>query len=127
MKARVGYVGTEVHHLFYQTYDNVINPLTGQRPLPAFNMVTAVQYEGVSSFNGMVAELKRKTRSGLFLDFNHMWSHALNDGSGGGGGPQYPQNVSCRSCDQANSQFDARQSLHGSATYSLPFGRKSRL
>jgi hypothetical protein len=52
-----------------------------------------------------------------------MWSHAINDGSlGSGVEDDFPENVSCRACERASSDEDARQSFSASTVYQLPFG-----
>ena len=80
----------------------------------------------VSSFHGLLMSVQRTTRNGLFLNFNYAWSHAQNENSQGGGGPNPVQNVNCRACDWGNSASDQRHSLHGSINYRLPFGRSRR-
>jgi hypothetical protein len=56
-----------------------------------------------------------------------MYSHAINDASLGSGVEDvFPQNVSCRACDKASSDQDARQSLGAWAVYDLPFGAGKR-
>jgi hypothetical protein len=55
---------------------------------------------------------------------NYMWSHAINDGSLGGGEADIisPQNPFCRSCDKASSAQDIRRFLAVNSVYTLPFG-----
>jgi hypothetical protein len=38
----------------------------------------------------------------------------------------FPENVSCRACDRASSDQDARQSFSASTVYELPFGKGRR-
>ena len=54
-----------------------------------------------------------------------MWSHSINDGSIGGESDTV-QNVFCRACDKASSDFDVRQVFNASANYQLPFGAGRR-
>jgi hypothetical protein len=124
--AMVGYQAIEAYHLSTRSYGNVLNPLTGKRPLPAFDQVGTVGGDSNSSFHGLLASLQRTTRSGLFFNFNYSWSHALNENSQGGGGPNPVQNVNCRACDSGNSASDQRHSLHGSINYRLPFGHSTK-
>jgi hypothetical protein len=84
----------ETTHVFAQAPDNVVNPLTGKRTLPAFDQVN---YKGdwrVASFHGLVAGLQRTAKNGLFLGMNYTYGHAINDSDGA------PQNVACRSCEK---------------------------
>jgi len=50
-----------------------------------------------------------------------MWSHSINDDSIGGGESDTPQDSFCRSCDQASSDDEIRQTFNFSAVYILPF------
>jgi hypothetical protein len=127
--AQVGYQGIQANHLSSKSYINVINPLTGKRPLAGLgfpNQLGSVGSWSDSSYNGLLASIQRTTRGGLFLNFNYSWSHALNEGSMGGGGPNPTEIVSCVRCDWASSPSDQRHSLHGSVSYQLPFGRTKR-
>jgi hypothetical protein len=53
-----------------------------------------------------------------------MWSHAINDGSLGGGEADIisPQNPMCRSCEKASSAQDIRHFFATNSVYGLPFG-----
>jgi hypothetical protein len=53
-----------------------------------------------------------------------MWSHAINDGSLGGGEADIvsTQNPFCRSCERADSAQDIRHFFTSNAVYELPFG-----
>ena len=124
--AQAGYLGIEATHLSSKSAENVINPLTGTRPLPNFNQIGTVGSWSNSSYHGLQSSLQRTARSGLFLKLNYSWSHAINEDTQGGGGPATPQNVACVSCDKASSAADERQTLYVSASYPLPFGHSSR-
>jgi hypothetical protein len=124
--AQAGYLGIQADHLSSKSYENVINPLTGTRPLPQFSQIGTVGSWENSSYHALQTQLQRTARSGLFLKLNYSWSHAINEDSQGGGGPSTPQNVACVSCDKASSAADQRHALYGSFSYPLPFGRSSR-
>jgi opacity protein-like surface antigen len=121
---QAGYNGQQNYHVFNRTYVNVINPLTGQRPLPALDQIDVRGEDGVSSFHGLVATLQANNWKGLLLRANYMWSHALNDGSAGGGGADGngPQNVACRSCEKGNSSLDVRHAFTSNFAYAIPIG-----
>ena len=54
----------------------------------------------------------------------HVFSHAINDGSAGGGSGNYPQNVSCRSCEKGNSATTMSEMyLRPNFAYQIPFAR----
>jgi len=61
--------------------------------------------------------------TGLLVAASYQLSHAINDGSTGGGENDSPQNVNCRSCERASSDFDIRQHLTASSIWILPVGR----
>jgi hypothetical protein len=123
--AQVGYQGIHGIHLSSKSYINVINPQTGTRPLAALgfpNQLSTVGSFSNSSYNGLLTSIQRTTRSGFFINFNYAWSHTLNEGSMGGGGPNPTEIVSCVRCDWGSSPSDQRHSLHGSLSYRLPLG-----
>jgi hypothetical protein len=49
-----------------------------------------------------------------------MFSHALNDGSADGTGPQ---NDACRSCEKGSSSYDVRHVFTANFAYQIPFAR----
>jgi hypothetical protein len=121
---QVGYNGQENYHVFSRTYVNVINPATGKAPFPNLSQDIDVRGEdGVSSYHGMVGTVQFNNWHGLTMRANYVWSHALNDGSAGGGSGTYPQNVACRSCEKGNSDYDARHAFTANFAYQIPFQR----
>jgi hypothetical protein len=71
----------------------------------------------------MQLSVKRYLARGWLVTGNYMWSHAINDGSlGSGVEDDFPENVSCRRCERASSDQDARQSFSLASVYELPFG-----
>jgi hypothetical protein len=122
-----GYMGSHGYHQFTRTYVNVINPLTGQRPLPDFGQIDSKDANNNSTFHAWQTSLQRQFRSGWVFAANYMWSHSVNDGSVGGGEADYPQNVACRTCEKASSDQDIRHAFTMSSVYDLPFGRGALL
>ena len=122
---QVGYNGQQNYHTFSRTYVNLINPKTGLRPLPALDQVDVRGEDGVGSFHGLVSTLQATAWNGLLVRANYVYSHALNDGSAGGGAADGtgPQNDACRSCEKANSSYDARQVFSLNFSYQVPFGK----
>jgi hypothetical protein len=118
-----GYQGSHGYKIFARSYVNVINPATGQRPLPAFGQIDIKNTDGVTSFNGWQSSLQKRYHSGWLFQANYMWGHSLNDGAVGGGEADYPENVACRSCEYANSDQDVRHSFTANTVYQLPFGQ----
>jgi hypothetical protein len=121
---QVGYNGQENYHVFSRTYVNVINPAIGKPPFPNLSQDIDVRGEnGVSSYDGLVSTFQINNWHGLMLRANYVWSHAINDGSAGGGSGNYPENVSCRSCEKGNSDYDVRHAFTANFAYLIPFAR----
>ena len=124
MSFTVGYNGQENAHVFSRTYVNVINPATGVAPIPSLNQIDVRGEDGVSSFHGLVSTFQVNDWHGLLFRANYMFSHAINDGSAGGGSSDgAPQNVACRACDKGNSSYDVRDVFNANFAYRIPFGR----
>ena len=66
LTAQITHIGMQNYHQFASTPDNVVNPITGKRTLPNFDLVNFKGDWGVSSFHGLMAGVQRSTRSGLF-------------------------------------------------------------
>lgn len=125
MSFQVGYNGQENYHVFSRTYVNVIDPVTGVRPLPNIDQVDVRGEDGVASFHGLISNFQVNNFHGLLLRANYMLSHAINDNSSGGGGSDgAPQNVACRACDKGDSSIDARQVFNANFGYDIPFARR---
>jgi len=121
------YLDSHGVHLFRRSYTNVLDPITRTRPLPQFPSEIDTKYnEGASNFNALQVSVNRRFHNNLFLSGNYMYSHALDDGSVGGGDGDSPENVACYTCDYSSSDFDSRNSGTVSAVYDLPFGRGQR-
>lgn len=121
---QVSYAGQQNYHVFSRTYVNVIDPVTGQRPLPNLNQIDVRGANGVSSYHGLISTLQINNLKGLLLRVNYTWSHGINDNSSGGGGSDgAPQNVNCRSCDKGNSSLDVRHVFTLNYAYQIPWAR----
>ena len=118
-----GYTGGEGHHLFDRYTINLINPLTGKRPLPGFGSFGLKANDGNNNFNAFQASLHRRFARGLLLQANYMYSHGITDSSIGSGESVAIQNMSCRACDRSSTNIDVRHNVVANAVYELPFGR----
>ena len=126
----MAYVGSKGTNLLQLSYVNVINPVTGLRPYPAFSQISWRGNIGDSSYNALALSLKRSFSRGLLVSANYTWSHSIDDGSNGSGDGDSlaAQNVSCwppgaAQCgEKASSAFDARQVFNANFIYELPFG-----
>jgi len=120
----ISYVGSKGTHLLTLSEVNVIDPVTGLRPYPAFGQVDFRGNDNNSSYQGLVASVQRSFSRGLLLSVNYTWSHEIDDGSmgSGDGDSLTPQNVACRPCERASGVWDARHAANANAVYQLPFG-----
>jgi hypothetical protein len=124
----VSYTGNEGAHLQTITYQNVIDSATGKRPHPEYGQVEYRTNESSSSFHALQFSVNRNLNAGWLFAANYMWSHAINDGSLGGGETDSvtPQNVFCRNCERASSDQDVRQFFSMNSVFQMPFGRGKR-
>jgi hypothetical protein len=120
------YLGNKGTNLLTTSYVNVLNPITGVRPYPAFGVVAWRGNDSNSNFNALQFNVRREFQNGFLLTANYMWSHSINDGGIGGGESDTVQDVFCRACDRASSDDDVRQVFNLNATYQLPFGAGRR-
>ena len=120
----ISYVGSNGTHLLTLSEVNVVNPITGTRPFPAFGQVDWRGATNNSSYNGLSLAVRRTFSRGLSLSLNYMWSHEIDDGSDGSGDGDslVAQDVSCLHCDRASGAFDARHVVNANGVYELPFG-----
>jgi len=120
---QIAYDGSEGHRLFGKLNANVINPLTGLRPIPTFGQYGYKNNLGNSNFHSLQVALKRHMANGWLWGAQYMWSHGLADEGFGAGDTTNIENVSCIRCDYSSSDIDIRQSLSINSVYELPFGR----
>ncbi len=117
VQSEIGYIGNHGAHLPSRSYVNLLNPVTGTRPLAAFGQVDYKLSGNNANFSGLSAQINRQFSQGLLFGANYLWSHSINDGTTGGGEQDYPQNVACRICERASSDQDVRSSFTASAVY----------
>lgn len=120
----VSYFGNKGTNLQTITYANVPDPITGVVPYPQFGQVEYRTNDSNSTFHALQLSAQRVLRSGWLMGANYMWSHAINDGSLGGGETDAttPENVFCRACERASSSFDIQHFFTANSVYELPFG-----
>ena len=117
-----GYVGSKGTQLFERTYYNAVDPATGQRPYPQWDLIRVRANGNDSGFHGLLLSARRQTRAGLTFGGNYIWSHSIDNTTAGGDDADYPQNVNCRSCERASSNFDIRHNFNTHVVYELPIG-----
>jgi hypothetical protein len=120
---QVGYTGGEGHNLFARYTLNLINPLTGKRPLAGFSSFGLKANDANNNFNALQVSINRRFTRGLLYQANYMWSHGITDASIGSGESVGIQNMACRACDRSRTNIDVRHTITSNFIYELPFGR----
>jgi hypothetical protein len=118
--ATATYLGNKGTYVLTTTYVNLLDPITGHAPYPAFGAVSWRGDVGNSTFEAFQWNVRKAFQNGFQFTANYMWSHSINDGSIGGGESDTPQNSFCRACDRASSDNDVRHAFNLSGIYRLP-------
>jgi len=88
---------------------------------PYLSYIYTVSNPFVSDYHGMQIALTQRNMHGLAYTIGYTWSHALDQSTGGRGGPSgSPFN---QRLEYSSSEFDIRQRFTATVTYALP-GRK---
>ncbi|MGC2771239.1 MAG: TonB-dependent receptor [Candidatus Sulfotelmatobacter sp.] len=104
------------------------NPATPPcaRPYPAFGGLGGSNFNGISNYDSLQIDVRKRYSYGLTFDANYAWSHMLDDQDSAGWGSTAGQQVwqigNNPSSNYGNSNFDLPQALKGTVTYELPFG-----
>lgn len=125
----VGYVGNHTYH--QPSVDNSVNAsgfgTYNKGGNPNFGAATQVYSEGSSNYNGLVTSLVDRARW-LTMQFNYVYSHALDEVSNGGfdgfsGNSVYPSNpdISLLSENYGNADYDTRHYISASYIISVPY------
>jgi hypothetical protein len=138
--ASLAYVGSHGSNLEFGTDINQITSAAGiaassanlgfvqaDRPYPAWGQLTGFNYNAISNYNALQAQITKRYANGLLFSANLVWSHFLDDQDSGGwgsrGGTQYWQIGNDPSANYGNSNFDIPIAFKGYASYDLPFGQ----
>ena len=122
------YVGSSAHRL-QNRYDTAqcrpgpnlfCDPAT--KPYPRYAGLLTADFNGNSSYDGLVTRYQHRAGAGLNLRFEYTFAKAITDGWESGGSTQ-SQITICRRCDKGATSFDVRHRAVASAIYDLPFGR----
>lgn len=119
---QIAYDGSEGHRLFGRLQANLINPVTGLRPIPTFGQYGEKANIGNSNFHSLQVSLQRHLTNGWLWGTQYMWSHAMADQGFGAGDSTSIENMACLKCDYSSSDIDVRHSLSINSVYALPFG-----
>ena len=122
----ISYEGSHGVHLLTLGEVNMINPVTGEVPYPAFAAGVAWRGNKKSSiYEGLSASVRRPFMHGFLLAANYMYAHEIDAGSDGSGDgdSSVAQNVACSACERASGNWDVRHVFNGNAVYQLPLGQ----
>lgn len=117
----LAYAGSKGTYLLSTSYLNLLDPLTGTRPYPAFSQVQWRGNTNNSSYQSFSEILHRSFSRGLLLSASYVWSHEIDQDAAGGGDSDFPQNPACLSCERASGDFDARHVFSANLVYHLRF------
>src|SRR5262249_22678870 len=108
------------------TYANVADPVTGQVPYPKYGQVQFRTNDSNSTFHALHLTAARTFYAGWLIAANYMWSHAINDGSLGGGEADSttPESVFCRACERGSSALAISHFFSMNSVYAIPYGGK---
>lgn len=153
MVLQVGYVGSQGRHLNIVYEGNPISPAgtaecaadpgcITNRAFQAIDYPTHSMYapgnifasvgtqgsEGVSNYNSLQVQLKKRLTHGLMFQAAYTWSHSIDDtsgyeGSGAAPGSTRTTNPFNFALDRGDSNFDARHRFVVNYTYDLPIPR----
>jgi hypothetical protein len=129
----VGYVGNHSYHQPIQAFNaNAygFGGLPSSASNPNFASVNQIYSAGSSNYNGLVATVVNRARWAT-IQFNYVYSHALDEISNGGFLPfngntgsliyEYPTNPTNFSQNYGNSDYDTRQYISASYLIPLPY------
>jgi Carboxypeptidase regulatory-like domain len=136
----VSYVFTKGTHLGFSRDINAVplNALTSSSPsvatsncfsgtnaFPLFCSLDGVLFDGYSNYNALQFRAEKRTSHGLSFIFNYAYAKTLDTGTGSGNdaGIDVWQNAFNISANYGPSTLDVRNTINGSATYELPFGK----
>ncbi len=92
---------------------------------PLFNAIAGSLYDGYSNYNALQMRVEKRLSHGLSFIFNYALSKTMDSGTGSGNdtGVDVWQNAFDVPANYGLSTLDTRNTINGSATYDLPFGR----
>ena len=95
------------------------------QPYPQFNSIQGHLFDGYSNYNALQLRAEKRLTHGVSFVVNYAWSKTMDAGTSSGhlAGVDVWQNAYSVSSNYGLSQLDTRNTLNGSATYELPFGK----
>jgi hypothetical protein len=94
-----------------------------RRPVPQLSAVTAIRWDGYSTYNAVTLRAEQRLHNGLAFSGAYTISKAIDDASDPGATAyetNLPQDVNNMAAERALASFDHRHRFVGYATYELP-------
>jgi len=131
--AEIAYVGALGRNLLNVSNIGQGSNGPGSREVAGLNTVVATRNVGESRYDSFQSKLERRFTRGLALISTYVWSHSIDNTSGGfpglgntGGNNFGFSNPLNRDLDRGNSDFDIRHRFTLGSVYDLPFGQGRR-
>lgn len=92
---------------------------------PLFCSVGAILFDGYSNYNALQVRAEKRLSHGLSFIFNYALAKTMDSGTGSGNSASVDvwQNAFNVAANYGLSTLDVRNTINGSATYDLPFGK----
>lgn len=123
----IGYLGSWIVGADSSTALNVPlpgpGPIAPRRPVPQLSNVTAIRWDGYSTFHALTLKAEQRLSHGLTFSANYMLSRAIDDASdpsATASETNLPQDVRNIVAERALASFDHRHRLVGNMSYTLP-------
>lgn len=120
---QIGYLTNRGRFILQRTFDNAIDPATGQRPLPNFGLVDIKLDGSRTTFHALQASLQRRFQRGALVNAQYQLGRARDNGAAGSNEASYPQDLTCLACEWADGNFDVRHQFTLNWVYELPLGQ----
>jgi hypothetical protein len=124
---QIAYVGNHGLNLRRDENINYFDPAINARPNPNFADINIETGSGQNVYHALQTTFNKRFQSGLQLDMNYTWSHAIDDVDDQGLFDGAPQNINNYRAERGNSSGDARHSGSFNAVYELPIGQGKML
>src|SRR5580765_1132652 len=98
-------------------------PIAARRPIPALSGITAIRWDGYSSYDAATLKVAQRLTRGLAFSASYSLSKAIDDASDPGATTHesnLPQDVRNMAAERALASFDHRHRFTGNFTYALP-------
>jgi hypothetical protein len=123
---QIAYVGNHGLNLRRDENLNLYDPAIGARPNPNFADIDIETASGQNIYHSLQTSFNKRFKSGLSLDGNYTWSHAIDSVDDQGLFDGAPQDINNYKAERGNSSGDARNSGSFNALYVLPVGHGQR-